>query len=379
MIVVVDQQNMHLVYLLLLARMARRRRKWMIQEGLFRMRPYITPLPVLAPRFDFNRLPDHLVKRWFRFSREEINLLVEFFDLEGCQIRYRYKVPAIEMLCIVCLRLSYPQRLFQMSEVFGRSKNALSVIFNDVLIYLSKRYRNTVKWSQHLTFQRLQTYAQTIGDFQGIEGGFVCGFVDGTFKPFCRPEEDQRLFYSGYKHLHGMKYQVVSFPDGLAMVDGPYEGTMNDLTMARTSSVEDEMARIHIGIDDEQRLFLYGDSAYMTLNWVFGPYLGAALTEGQREFNRELSSIRISVEQIIGRTQSLWSGTAFKIGLKSGLMPVAAFFEVSALLTNCHTCLHGNLISSRFSLAPPSLQEYLARPEEQNDEDNKENDEVDEV
>lgn len=48
-----------------------------------------------------------------------------------------------------------------------------------------------------------------------------------------------------------------------------------------------------------------------------------------------MSSIYISFEQVFGVTQQKWISNAFKIQMKGGLQPVAAYYLVSVLLTNC--------------------------------------------
>lgn len=41
------------------------------------------------------------------------------------------------------------------------------------------------------------------------------------------------------------------------------------------------------------------------------------------------------------------------------LSPVAAYYLVGVLLTNCFTCLRGNQIGDQFLLSPPLLRNYL--------------------
>jgi len=41
------------------------------------------------------------------------------------------------------------------------------------------------------------------------------GFIDGTFRPHTRPGRGQRQCYSGYKKLHGIKFQSVVAANGL--------------------------------------------------------------------------------------------------------------------------------------------------------------------
>lgn len=50
---------------------------------------------------------------------------------------------------------------------------------------------------------------------------------------------------------------------------------------------------------------------------------------------------------------------AFETQMKGRLQPVAAYYLVSVLLTNCYTCMRGNCISSRFMTRPATLREYL--------------------
>jgi len=114
----------------------------------------------------------------------------------------------------------------------------------------------------------------------------------------------------------------------------------------------------------DEPLFLYGDAAYKVLLHVFGPYPGGRTLRGQPvEFNKQLSSVRISVEQCFGRSQNLFATNSFKYALKSGLQPVALYWELSTLLTNIHTILYplSNLVTRRFGCRRLlSLNEYLS-------------------
>ncbi|KAJ5125074.1 uncharacterized protein N7515_008899 [Penicillium bovifimosum] len=45
---------------------------------------------------------------------------------------------------------------------------------------------------------------------------------------------------------------------------------------------------------------------------------------------------------------------------RHGVCPIAAQFEVMVLFANIRTCMQGrNVISDRYGLAPPSVEEYL--------------------
>jgi hypothetical protein len=83
------------------------------------------------------------------------------------------------------------------------------------------------------------------------------------------------------------------------------------------------------------------------------------LPPAEKAFNRQLSSVRIAVENSFGQTQQQWTYTAFSKGLKEGWQPVAAYFAAAVLLSNCYTCIRGNSISGRFMVTPPTVELYL--------------------
>jgi hypothetical protein len=195
----------------------------------------------------------------------------------------------------------------------------------------------------------------------------IWGFVDGTFRGFCRPagsDEAQRAVYNGHKRQHGQQWQAIVTPDGLASsLCGPFLGTANDWMMWLESGCEDRLKQLMDHMEEPEWLFLYGDPAYRCTTGIMSPFSHPRgrrhLPLDEQAFNRSLSSARIAVENCFGRTQQLFSYMAFSKGLRSGSQPVAAYFAIAILLTNCHTCFHGNLISRRFKVDPPSIEAYL--------------------
>src|SRR5438045_876813 len=104
-----------------------------------------------------------------------------------------------------------------MAQLFGRSPTWLCSVFNDTISYLIRKYRRLLQWNDEvLTLERLRAYARAVHEKGGP--ATVFGFVDGTLRGISRPSGegmDQRLFYSGYKKLHALKYQGLATPDGL--------------------------------------------------------------------------------------------------------------------------------------------------------------------
>ena len=167
-------------------------------------------------------MPPGRARIWLRFTPAEIYHLVPLLNLDGVVYRNRYTPGAITAFCVVCARLSFPSRWEHLTDLFGRSKSWLSTVFNDVILYLVARYREVLLWCPLLTYERLQLYEEAIYQVNGVPG--VWGFIDGTFRGYCRPtgNEAQRRVYSGHKKAHGHNFQVIVAADGLAVsVTGP--------------------------------------------------------------------------------------------------------------------------------------------------------------
>ena len=88
-------------------------------------------------------------------------------------------------------------------------------------IYQKHRQRITQWNNTLLTPALLEIYARAIRQ-KGSPLPNYFGFIDGTVRPICRPEENQRIVYNGHKRVHGLKYQSVALPNGMiANMYGP--------------------------------------------------------------------------------------------------------------------------------------------------------------
>lgn len=89
------------------------------------------------------------------------------------------------------------------------------------------------------------------------------------------------------------------------------------------------------------------------------PYKGAAVTAQQRAFNLIMSKFREPVEWSFGKVCVLFSFVDFAKNEKLDLQPVASYYLIATLLTNCHSCLYGCQTSQYFSVPCPELEDYL--------------------
>jgi len=97
------------------------------------------------------------------------------------------------------------------------------MITNHVMetVYNQHHHRLTA-WNRTLMNPPLlQTYADAIRR-KGSALPNCFGFIHGTVRPICRPQENQRIVYNRHKRVHGLKYQSVSLPCGMiANMYGP--------------------------------------------------------------------------------------------------------------------------------------------------------------
>lgn len=104
---------------------------------------------------------------------------------------------------------------------------------------------------------------------------------------------------------------------------------------------------------------MYGDPAYPMREEILSPFKGSKLNQEELSFNQKMSMNRIAVEWLFGKILSLWSFVDYKKNQRLYLQPVGKHFKIAVLLTNIHTCIYGNQVSTMFNLDPPTLEQYL--------------------
>lgn len=299
-------------------------------------------------------------KKLFRFDKENLLRLRRQLRIpEELKASNRTRCSGIEGLCILLRRLAYPNRLSDLESIFGRGVAELSVIVNLVLAFVYDNWHHLLDdiptaW---LTNSRLQEGADAVLQLCLLPN--VWGFIDGTAVAIARPVEGQRLFYSGHKRMHALKFQSIMTLFGIiAHLFGPVEGRRHDAAMLHESRVL-SLAEQHLQRTDGTYWVMYGDPAYPNRPQLVRPYQGASLSPLQLEFNKLMSSARVCVEWGFGSITRLWAFVDFRKNVKILLQPVAKYYTVATLLTNCHTCIYGNNVATHFDVHPPTLAEYL--------------------
>ena len=175
-------------------------------------------------KFDLNDMDDSECLSEFRFDESDLSILSEALHLPNYFICQQGTIcDGIEGLCTALRRFAYPCRLSDLIPRFVRPVPELSMISSLVVdtIYQEHNHRIT-QWNDILlNLALLETYARAIQQ-NGNPLHNCFGFIDGTVRPICRPDQNQRIVYNGHKRVHGLKYHSVALPNGMiANMFGP--------------------------------------------------------------------------------------------------------------------------------------------------------------
>lgn len=179
----------------------------------------------------------------FRFEMDDFERLVNLFGLpenESCRDGHLY-FHRIDGFLVILLKLAFPVKWLTVRKVFFNSftKSQLSSIFTCYLKIIHARCSSQVDLLDVcFSPERLTLYSQCL-QAKGCDVPDVCGFIDGTFVYTARPIRGQESCYNGWKKGHGLKFQVLSFPDGLiGSFYGPQPGRRHDAYLVNESHIK---------------------------------------------------------------------------------------------------------------------------------------------
>lgn len=312
-------------------------------------------------QFDIKALSNDECVDLFRFDKDDLEQLrVELRIPERIVCVNRTTCPGLDALCIVLRRLAYPNRLVDLSKLFGRSEAAVSIIVKHLIDFLIEEHGHLLSSLNRtwLTRDNLDRYAAAVRERGGVVPN-CWGFIDGTVRPLSRPKRHQRVVFNGHKRVHALKFQSVVAPNGLvANMFGPIEGVRHDAGLLRESGLLGGL-RQHMTSPTGVSYPVYGDPAYPLSPYIITPYRGAAVNANENRFNKRMSAVRICVEWTFGKIIALFAFLDYKKNLKLHLQPVGKYYLVATLLTNCHTCFYGSQTSQFFNIEPPTVHEYI--------------------
>ncbi|KAG0427280.1 hypothetical protein HPB47_025656 [Ixodes persulcatus] len=300
---------------------------------------------------DVAKLDDLTFRRMFRFEKDDFGLLNDALLMPNVVCSSQGVVVSGEEALLMCLRrLAYPNRWWDLEPIFGRHSSAMSSIVGQVLTHIDGTFGHllddltTHSW---LSLGDLERFARAV-HARGAPLPNCWGFVDGTARPICRPSTNQRIYFSGHKRLHALKYQSIMCANGIiCQLDGPYPGHRHDAGILRESGLYEKLEKLVQG----RSYTIYGDPAYPLRRLLMRPYAGATLTQQQVLFNSGMSTVRQAVEWGFGKIVSEFAFLDFKKNQKLYLQdqsPLAA----TCIKQNCRV-VPGPAAISTLSERPP--------------------------
>ena len=326
--------------------------------------------------FEQNGLP---FSAQFRFTNgNQLRRLLNGFRFPDGTVRIKkYKFTSEEILLISLTRLSWPLRWTDVQERFpNRSSHELSLAFYYFLDFMISNWgylilNNRSYWlpwleaSANSIRMKLQTLAnEEYRQYYDVEDGFrVAMFIDNTILAMCRPgggplsggeqaprlpPEIQEAFWTGWKKLHGLKWQTLILANGMDFeVWGPASVRHNDNFTLHRSNI---LAKLHtLQLGQPIQYCAFGDSAYSPDEYI--------LSGG----GRGMASVRESVEWTYKDIKTQWKYCDYRHCLQLRNQPLGKIFFVCMLLRNAHVTLNGSQTSEYFTLEPPSLEHWLSQ------------------
>ena len=145
---------------------------------------YRQPIPYVHSSLNWVAAKEVFVQEMMRFTKNKIDKILSYLELETICYCCQFVVSPEIALAVLCMQLSYPKRLKTIIHHFGYSRNWLSIVFNDMIMYLAQHYKKILHWdNKRLTFNKCLEYAkaiQAVGD-----GHYFWGYINRTTKQIC--------------------------------------------------------------------------------------------------------------------------------------------------------------------------------------------------
>lgn len=304
-----------------------------------------------------------------RFSVMQILELVDALDIpDPFTTCNQYSFTAIEALGLLLTCFHSGLDLFDLCSQYDCCQSSLSALINELTEFIDERWKHLLECDRNhmLHLDQLLIYAAAIAA-QGVPLHNCVTFLDCTICKTCRPVIGQESIFSGYKRYHALKYQALTIPNGLIVhLCGPFEGRHNDNHLLATSKILDQFAEFAFWPDlpvnapaHQQNFIIFGDPAYGYGPHLASPFAKDDISDEEKEWNFEMSQVRIEVEHGFGVVVNLWPFLDIFCKMQVLLSPVGCYYQVGVLLLNALNCLQPNQIAQVFDLLPPTLQDYF--------------------
>ena len=175
------------------------------QRLLLQNRPSSCGERLYDTRFDMMDLPcvdTHL----FRFTTEEIGTLRSHFRIPLTLITSsRARFDGDEAVAITLRRFAYPCWWADLAIIFHRPVSHLCEAFYSVCDHIYDHFCHLLDFDISSISYKFPEFAAKV-HWKGGALETCVGFLDGTFRPICRPTMNQKVCFSGHKRAHGLTF-----------------------------------------------------------------------------------------------------------------------------------------------------------------------------
>lgn len=331
--------------------------------SLGRVRPtFLRKNRKVYKRLELESLSDKECKELCRFTLDELRRICSLIKLDNVLRFGSLSVKGVLAFAMVLHRYSFPRRLIDMAKTFGMCFENVSRVVSGLSKALFLKFKYGIEFDERqFSLENCERFAKAIYRKGAIFPNIV-GFLDGTMQQTCRPTdaEKQVLVYNGWKHMHCLKYQAISTPDGItSSIFGPYDGSTNDPGMLNRSNLKERLNKHFSMAGSDKRYSIYGDEAYTLSDHITRPFKKPYKHVYEKPANVSMSKVRIAVEMEFGKTVQLFSDTKWKYGNRILQTKPALKYTLASIFKNFHTILNGSAVTSLFRVAPPTLEEYI--------------------
>lgn len=328
--------------------------------------------------FDFDR--EGFSSRFRFYSPEDVRIFIQGFRIPSNIKIQRYKFTADEVVMISLSRLSYPLRWADIKDRFpDKCRKALKLAFYWFLEFCIVNWGYLVLNNREYWVPRMVDSAEAIRiklselpreDWRIVvppadqQGGFsIFAFIDNTMISMSRPgggpitdgesaprvsKEVQQAWWTGWKKLHGMKWQSITMANGMDFeIWGPVSVRHPDAYTLNHSKIEEKLEQCQQG--NNLQFKIHGDSAYFDDEYL--------ATGG----GRGMASVRESIEWSYKDLKNTWKVCEWKICLKLKNQPIAKMMLVCFILKNVLTTFYGCQTAEYFQCMPPTFDDYISQ------------------
>ena len=176
------------------------------------------------------------------------------------------------------------------------------------------------------------------------------------------PLYNQKTVYTKWKKCHGIKFQSVLVPDDyIACLYGPMLAKTHDAKLLCQSNLMEQLHNVMLDNNSNETIYsLYGDLAYPQSSYLLGGFRNVINGMDEANFNRLMSSIRITVEWGYCKIIEQWKFLDFCQAMRIFQSPVVQYYINAAFLSNLRNCMIGKKTRNYSNTHQMTIEEYLA-------------------